>query len=474
MTGGVKQRVVAAACALALVCSYAAVQTAPAAPAASIGAIAPSSTSVGPQTPAPERPSYIPESFTFAAMGDAIGPVLPVLPRGDPDFAKVVAILKSADVGYANEEGSVFDMESFRGYTAAENGGGTPLYAAAVARDYKEIGIDMMSKANNHATDWGVEGLLATDAALDAGGVVHAGSGVSEAAARAPVFYESPKGRVALISTASTFTSMAPAGPPHVARQSGSTEGVQVGPRPGISVLRTQKVTLVSAQQIEVLRQIAGTSGADAESLPSGNAVLRLGTQLYRAADEPGITFTINPDDENTLLQSIRDARKVASTVVFAIHAHETAGGSEDPRPADFLPSLFHEAIDAGATIVVRTGPHALQGIEIYKGKPIFYGMGSIFFSPGADGSHRLQSLSIPDSWYDGAVAITRFRRGQLSEIRIYPMTIVSNGGPMAGTPRPAAPGDAQRILARLQHDSAQFGTKMEIRQGVGVIIGPG
>lgn len=32
-----------------------------------------------------------------------------------------------------------------------------------------------------------------------------------------------------------------------------------------------------------------------------------------------------------------------------------------------FQPRLFHKAIDAGADAVIRTGPHALGGIEIYK-----------------------------------------------------------------------------------------------------------
>ena len=33
--------------------------------------------------------------------------------------------------------------------------------------------------------------------------------------------------------------------------------------------------------------------------------------------------------------------------------------------------------IDAGADIVVGHGPHLLRGMEIYKGKPIFYSLGN-------------------------------------------------------------------------------------------------
>jgi poly-gamma-glutamate capsule biosynthesis protein CapA/YwtB (metallophosphatase superfamily) len=50
------------------------------------------------------------------------------------------------------------------------------------------------------------------------------------------------------------------------------------------------------------------------------------------------------------------------------------AAAPNNPQPADFEPALFHAAIDAGADAVVRTGPHVLNGIEIYKGKPMHRG----------------------------------------------------------------------------------------------------
>jgi poly-gamma-glutamate synthesis protein (capsule biosynthesis protein) len=248
---------------------------------------------------------------------------------------------------------------------------------------------------------------------------------------------------------------------------------MQAGPGPGISVLHTRKITLVTPSQMNTLREIGASVGMNAESSTGPKADLCLGEQCFRVAagsTTTGLTYTMDRDDESAVLQSIREAKQTAKAVVFAIHAHETAGGSEDPRPADFLPVLFHEAIDAGATIVIRTGPHSLQGIEVYKGKPIFYGMGSVFFTPGADGSHRLRNVELPARWYDSAVAITIFHRGKLSEIRIYPLTLVSDGGPMASTPRPAAPVDAQRILTQLQQDSLQFGTHLQVEKGVGII----
>src|SRR3546814_8154045 len=54
----------------------------------------------------------------------------------------------------------------------------------------------------------------------------------------------------------------------------------------------------------------------------------------------------------------------------------------DTPAPPNFLKTLFHDVVDAGADVVVGGGPHSLRGIEIYKGKPIFYGIG-VFFIRG-------------------------------------------------------------------------------------------
>ena len=48
--------------------------------------------------------------------------------------------------------------------------------------------------------------------------------------------------------------------------------------------------------------------------------------------------------------------------------------------PADFIPIFAKAVIDAGADVFVGHGPHVLRGIEIYKGKPIFYSLSNFIF----------------------------------------------------------------------------------------------
>ena len=52
----------------------------------------------------------------------------------------------------------------------------------------------------------------------------------------------------------------------------------------------------------------------------------------------------------------------------------------------DYMTEIAHAAIDAGADIVVGHGPHYSLPVEVYRGKPIFYGLGSFSFHTGHGG----------------------------------------------------------------------------------------
>ena len=51
-----------------------------------------------------------------------------------------------------------------------------------------------------------------------------------------------------------------------------------------------------------------------------------------------------------------------------------------------YMREIAHAAIDAGADIVVGHGPHYSLPVEAYRGKPIFYGLGSFSFHTGHGG----------------------------------------------------------------------------------------
>ena len=160
----------------------------------------------------PKRPldrelqTNISSPFTLVAVGDCIiSRPLSQYAR-QPDFAAVLELLSKGDATYGNMETSILDIREFKGfpYTGPDD---VPLIAdPSVARDLATMGFDLLSRSNNHALDWGLEGMRETSHWLDQAGLVHAGTGEDRGLARAAHYYESKKGRIALVSMASTFT----------------------------------------------------------------------------------------------------------------------------------------------------------------------------------------------------------------------------------------------------------------------------
>jgi poly-gamma-glutamate synthesis protein (capsule biosynthesis protein) len=356
----------------------------------------------------------------------------------------------------------------------------------AVADDLRVMGINAVSKANNHSVDWGMEGLVASLKSLEAVGIAQAGGGIGDAQARAPTYIQTPHGKAALVSTTSSFPPAAVAGP-SVTRQ-----GVASRPRPGISPLHVRQIRLVHADQLAALRRIAGPATSPAGA--KGDEV-RISDHYFRASDIEGTTIEAKPEDKSAILDSIREAKAKAGFVAFTLHAHETAGNEDDmppvdyepmvlhranevpspddPRPAAFIQPLFHEAVDAGADAVVRTGPHAVNGVEIYNGKPIFYGLGSLFLCFGGMRGYTApsgQKKTFPEEWFETIIPVCKYRTGKLSEVRLYPAEIESSTAQTDGTPHIATPAKAARILKRVKKLSEAYGTEISIEDGVGFI----
>ena len=159
------------------------------------------------------------------------------------------------------------------------------------------------------------------------------------------------------------------------------------------------------------------------------------------------------------------------------LHKANEAPSPDDPRPAAFEIALFHAAVDAGADVVLRTGPHVLDGVEIYKGRPIFYGLGSLFYDFGGRRSYTTPAggvMNFPDIWFETAIPVVTYRGGRLREIRLYPMVLSADSPSTSGVPHPADAERGRRILERIRAMSAPFGATVEIEGGVGVIRGPG
>lgn len=314
----------------------------------------------------PEVQTTPAEGFSLFLAGDTII-TQPWSHLKEPEFLRLLDEIRGADVAIVNLETPVHE---YKGYGQAESGG-TPLAAPPkVAFELAWAGVDMVSHANNHMFDYGSIGVLETLNNVSKAGLVIAGAGKDLQEARAPSYFKHPKGVVGLISASATF---------HTYNVASSTRPDMRG-RPGLNPLRkiggwfTLSVTITpaTASFFEKLSRLFGFFGGRFTQ----KRFHFMGMD-FTVGEEHNLSFywggTYDDRELATNLAAVREARANADVVVFALHAHEPAQGRA-------LRRLAHQILDAGADVFFTHGPHHMLGIEIYKGKPIFYGTGDFVF----------------------------------------------------------------------------------------------
>ncbi|MEO6341308.1 MAG: CapA family protein [Caulobacteraceae bacterium] len=416
------------------------------------------------QTPAP-----LPDNFSFAAAGDLIylRPALKTVEANAPDLLKA---LRGADVAFGNFESNVFPLKGFPGALQAELDGPALLSSATVPAELKAMGFDIVSHANNHAGDWGSDGIVATRRNLDRAGLAHAGSGVNLKAARAAGHVKARGVDVAVVAATSSFSASAAAA--DVVRQAPD--------RPGVNALHLSRTVLVPPGDLAALRGVAAHAPSAAVNVTAalaGNEV-KLIDQTFRAdpsrTDRVGYAYAMDGKDRQGLIDAVAAARKTSGFVLFSLHTHESSG---DPSaPPAFEVELAHAAIDAGADAFVAHGPHQLRGVEIYKGRPIFYSLANFaIMTPSPELNPPLNfapgSLFTQRAFVESVVAVGRYKGGKLAEIRLTPFEITQTSELNTnGLPKAVSADAGKAIITKLQQLSRPFGADIAYEGGVGVI----
>lgn len=425
-----------------------------------------------------------PATWSLAAVGDAI--ITRRLAQfdndRDPAFQQMAKVIRDADAAFLNLEISLFRLSEFKGWPEVENGGNWELGPPEAAVDLKAMGFDLFNRANNHTTDYGVEGMRMTSRLLDELGIVHAGTGETLGDASRPAYFETPKGRIALIGLATTFTPMSRAG---AARP-------DMRGRPGLNALRVERRYQADAQTLELLRAAAAKFGGPASSDPAAPVRL-LGTSV-QPGPETRVVERVNAQDEARILREVRNAARQADYVIVTSHSHEPGNNAVVPPP--WMVEFTKKCIDAGAATYIIHGPHQLRGIEIYKGRPIFYSLGNFVFqnetidpmpadhyeqyglpdtalaSDLYDARFRNGTSGFPSSpvWYESVIALPTFRGAELAGMTLHPIDLAQKAPrSQRGTPRLADAATGKKIIDRIAQQSAAFGTTIVYESGVGV-----
>ena len=253
-------------------------------------------------------------TLTLVAVGD----VGPKRAHAEEVFDLTRAILRGADITFGQLESNL----SLRGTQQLHMGLGSIAHPR-VGEALAGAGFDVMSFASNHSLDYSEEALLDTLDVMQRNKIEVIGAGRDIFEARRPAIFERKNTRVGFLA----YCSVVP-------------------------------------------------KGFDARNNKSGVAPVRASTAYEQADWQPGtpprIVTKAFPDDLEAMVGDIRSLRQQVDVLVVSMH-----------WGVHFVPSIIagyqyevgHAAIDAGADIIIGTHAHILKGIEVYRGKAIFFSL---------------------------------------------------------------------------------------------------
>ncbi len=248
-------------------------------------------------------------------------------------FAQIGPTLKKADLVISNFECCLYEPDEERsihdeGFYANLASGETLL----------EGGIGIIGNANN--VNFGASAIRSSCARLDELGIPHAGAGVDRKSAYAPVFVEVDKVKYGFMQRSSVYWSH------------GGHEATD--DHPGIAIVQAHTAYKPLVTETKT---------------------------LTRPGNPPEIITWCETSSMQAYQDDLAAARKQCDVLIASNHW----GCGYDVL--QYMEELGRAAIDAGADVVMGHGPHFPLPVEVYKGKPIFYSLGSFSFHTG----HRAQ-----------------------------------------------------------------------------------
>jgi len=314
-------------------------------------------------------------------------------------FRRVAAEFRDASMVFSNLECCLYEpprTHSFHneGFYANPDIGAAALRGAAIGA----VGI-----ANN--VNYGDAAILGSIARLDQAGIPHTGAGQNRAEANAPVTVERDGIRYGFLQRSSVYWP--------TNHEAGAHD-------PGIAVLRAH-----TAYQVPANKPRPETPPMNRPGVP------------------PIVVTWADAESLRAFTGDIATLRPRADIVVASCHW----GLGKDTLA--YMREIGRAAIDAGADIVIGHGPHYSLAVEVHRGKPIFYGLGSFSFHTGHGGRAH-------GDWVGMMVRADVEKDG----LRTARFQFVRHDA--ANETVPCALADEQAELADIVRRSGEYGTRLE------------
>jgi len=457
-----------------------------------------------------DHPMSIDGEFSITVVGDIVQ-TRTISQLEDEAVVAAIDPVRNADLAIGNLEQAICDWRKFDGH---HYGVGAFMIMAhpSIADDLASMGFGILSRANNRLSDYGAAGNRATDDHLRRVGIHAVGFGEHLSEARAPVYIDTPKGRIAAIGATSSFQ---PGGEKAftAAARTANSNG-----RPGVNGLNVSRTITLPPRAWKALNELLEEANY---AFPLNYAIqggvtvwedrIQVLHNTYVPGGKAGYSYSVDDEQKASLLKEIRNASAYSNFTIFTLHSHQWNIDPDDPlggfhgetnEPPDFLESLGREAIDNGADMFCVHGPFDFRAIEIYRDKPIFYGLGSFIRQPYMQeyvpwetySAHtfvgrKYESINPIDTnitdaeilttrtgrhparYFKGASVTCDYNNSELQKLTIHPVDL-GIGGPLSdlGIPKQMTGSDAEEFLQAVAGHSAKYGTEVRIADGLGVI----
>ncbi len=347
-------------------------------------------------------PTHAGDDLIMLLVGDVF------VKRDNPPsvFDHVRDTLRSTDFLLGNLEGSVADCGVLWSVKETQWKADARQIAAV-----ESVGFDAMAVANNHMLDYGYDAMYETIGYLDGLGIAHTGGGRDFAAAHAPAIVDKGGCRVAMLGYTSVFMPDWAAGPE----------------KPGLAVMRAHTAYEAPGR----VREVPG--------MP------------------PIVRTWLVAEDKAQLTTDIAAARAAgADIIVCSFHWGISRGHREI---ADYQIELAHHAVEQGAHIVFGHHPHVTQGVEVYRGCPIFYSLGNFTFA-----QHN------PAKGHEAETMIVKCRIHDRRIVAVEYLPVMCDA---KATPHICDAAEGAAIFELIAKRSKRFGTEFVAGDGtVGIVTG--
>ena len=317
-------------------------------------------------------------------------------------FRRITPTLDAADAVYANLECCLFDPAKERTMMRDDESGVDGLYVPPrTGEALKLAGIHVIGNANNQ--NYGAEAIIASNARLYELGIAHAGTGQNKAAACAPVIIERNGVKIGFIQRTSQYW---------------PNNHEALAASPGVATMKAY-----TAYQPPYYKD---------NKIPPN-----------RPGAPARVITWVDPDHRAELAADIASLKQRCDVV---ISSHHWGYGEE---VLQYQKELAHTAIDAGADIVMGHGPHFPLAIEMYKAKPVYYGLGMCCFIRSNKKVHRGWTGMSAHLTFEGSrcarAAFSIVRQNDAGEVLFSPASVEAEA------------------IARVARLSAEFGTTLKV-----------